>query len=231
MRIGLVVIATGKYQVFVPDLRDSARTFFLYGHDVDLLLLTDSWGNEPDENTRVLHIPHQPWPMPTLRRYHSLLEYRDVALQYDYLFQCDADMVFASPVGDEILTDGANGLTATIHPGFWDKSYRQFSYERRMRSRAYMPPHSGDAYYAGGFQGGSARQFIAAAETMVEWIDSDADNDITAVWHDESHWNRYLFENPPAVTLDPGYCYPQNWQLPFIKRLVALDKDHAAMRA
>jgi hypothetical protein len=31
--------------------------------------------------------------------------------------------------------------------------------------------------------------------------------------------------------LDPRYCYPESWDLPFVKILVALDKDHAAMRA
>lgn len=228
MRIGLVVVATGKYQRFVPDLWASAQTFFLYGHDVDLLLLTDDW-SEPDENLRVLHIEHLPWPGPTLRRYHSLLAYRDVALQYDYLFQCDADMRFVSPVSEEVLP--SNGLVGTIHPGFWNKTPPHFSYERRYQSMAYIPFGSGDKYYAGGFQGGKALSFIHAAETIADWIDGDAQRGITAVWHDESHWNRYLFENPPSLELDPGYCYPESWQLPFIKRLVALDKNHAEMRA
>lgn len=227
MRIGLVIVATGKYQRFVPDLWASAQTFFLYGHDVDLLLLTDDW-TEPDEHIRVLHTPHLPWPGPTLRRYHSLLAYRDVAEQYDYLFQCDADMVFASPVGEEVL---ASGLVATIHPGFWSKSPIEFSYERNYKSMAYIPRGSGERYYAGGFQGGKADVFIRATETMSDWIDSDEQRGITAVWHDESHWNRMLFEFPPSLELDPGFCYPERWQLPFTKRLVALDKDHAAMRA
>ena len=53
---------------------------------------------------------------------------------------------------------------------------------------------------------------------------------IIAIWHDESHINRYFIDNPPTIILSPSYCYPENLKLPYKKRLLALDKNHAKVR-
>jgi hypothetical protein len=37
-------------------------------------------------------------------------------------------------------------------------------------------------------------------------------------------------DHPPSVVLDPSYLYPESWTLPFPRRILALDKDHAAIR-
>lgn len=42
--------------------------------------------------------------------------------------------------------------------------------------------------------------------------------------------NRYFLTHPPPVILSPAYCYPQSWRLPFPRKIIALDKNHAAMR-
>ena len=49
-------------------------------------------------------------------------------------------------------------------------------------------------------------------------------------WHHESHLNRYFIDNPPTIMLSPEYCYPENWDIPFKKRLLALDKNHEECR-
>jgi len=42
--------------------------------------------------------------------------------------------------------------------------------------------------------------------------------------------NRYLLDNPPEKILTPEYCYPEEEKLPFEKKILALRKDHKAMR-
>ena len=62
-------------------------------------------------------------------------------------------------------------------------------------------------------------------------IYTDLGKNIIAVWHDESHLNRYFVDHKPTVILSPSYCYPESWKLPYKKRLLALDKNHAAIRS
>lgn len=228
MKIGLIVVATGKYTSFVRPLWESALHHFFSGHDIQLLLLTDDFGYRLDGCLN-LPTPHYPWPGPTLFRYRSLLAHSEIAARFDYLFQCDADMRFVGDVGEKILGE----LVATEHPGYLQTLPRNLNYERRLESLARVGKHEGERYHCGGFQGGSARRFLEAAERMAWAIDVDKEHGIIALWHDESHWNRYLVDNPPDRVLSPSYCYPETWtyqRLPFERKLLALDKDHSAMR-
>jgi len=163
-----------------------------------------------------------------LMRYHAFVKAKDVLSAMDYLYYCDADMRFEGTVGEEVLGE----LVATKHPGFYDKPYSFFSqsYEHRPESAAYMPPGYGKAYYAGGFNGGRAGRFLEMSEQIKGWVDQDAAKGIVAVWHDESHLQRYMTGNQPSVELSPAYCYQEELNMPFERKLVALKKNHAEWR-
>jgi histo-blood group ABO system transferase len=88
----------------------------------------------------------------------------------------------------------------------------------------------GAHYFAGGFYGGKKDQFLRLIETTSANINKDLAHDFIALWHDESHLNRYFIDQRPTIALDPSYCYPERWDLPFSKRLLALDKNHDKMR-
>jgi histo-blood group ABO system transferase len=224
MRIGLLVIATNKYIKYTFPLWESAKTHFLTDHQVSMFVFT----NMPDVpvGTNRVEQPHMEWPKTTLLRNHIFLNNRSALEDMDYLFYSDADMLFVDKVGDEVL----GSLVATLHPGFYNKSRSEFSYETRPESTAYIPPNEGVSYFAGGFCGGKKDEYLKMAETVMNNIDLDAQKGITAVWHDESHWNKYLTKNPPTIILSPSYCYQESASLPFKKRLLALDKNHAEMR-
>lgn len=81
--------------------------------------------------------------------------------------------------------------------------------EPNPESAAYIPLP--EFYFAGGFQGGRTKPFIKAMKTMERAIDEDLRKlNYTARWNDESHWNRYLLDNPPSVVLSPSYVYPDS---------------------
>jgi hypothetical protein len=66
-------------------------------------------------------------------------------------------------------------------------------------------------YYAGGFQGGTAKEFLKASRVLKRNIDRDFDKNYVAIWNDESHWNRYLFDyKGDLVVLSPSYVYPDS---------------------
>jgi hypothetical protein len=233
-KVLLIAIATGKYHSFIEPMIGSAREFFLSGesHDVNFLVFTDNPTLIPDHSDTYTSVwEHRPWPYPTLLRYHAFLSQKDFISGYDYLFYCDADMLFVAPVGDEILVDG---LVATIHPGFYNKHINDFSYERNENSTAYIPYGHGENYYAGGFNGGRSADFIEMCKVIKHNIDVDHSKDIIAEWHDESQLNKYFYDVvSPAKKLDPSYCFPEaDWakDLPFDKKLIALDKNHEDMR-
>ena len=68
---------------------------------------------------------------------------------------------------------------------------------------------------------------------LTQNVETDEKNGIMAIWHDESHLNKYINEikGTKINILNPGYCYPENWNLPFKKKLLALQKNHNKIRA
>ena len=225
MKIGLVMIATGKYIRFIDPLIESACQYFLPNHSVTYHVFTDNqdYLKRKESNLIPLYRKHEAWPNPTLLRYETFVNYYDQLIKMDYLFYCDADMLFCAPIGDEILSQ----RVATIHPGFLGG---RGTPETRWQSTAYISPVEKLVYYAGGFNGGTAKDFLEMSKKIDKNIKKDLEYNIIAKWHDESHLNKYLMDNPPTKVLSPSYCYPENWKLNYEKKLLALDKNHSEIR-
>ena len=217
-KIGLLVMATGKYIVFVEPLIQSARIHFFPGHEVTFFVFTDKQAPIGHDIVSVFQ-SKLGWPFDTMMRNEVYASHKELYSSQDYLFACDADMLFVDTVGDEILGEHV----ATIHPGFVGK---RGSYETSPKSLACVYQNEGEYYFAGGFYGGAREKFINMASTLAKRVNEDLKEGIIAVWHDESHWNRYCIDHKPTVILTPSYCYPESWHLPYKKKLLALDKDH-----
>lgn len=220
--VGLLVTATGRYIEFIEPLVNSAKKHFLKGHKVTFFVFTDSVRPKTED---IVWLPHKQigWPYDTLMRFHIYLQNRKVLEKQDFLFACDADMLFVGDVGDEILSK----RVATEHPGFVGK---RGSYEENPLSKACMHKSEGKYYFAGGFYGGTAAEVLKLCKINAHNIDDDLGRGIIAVWHDESHLNRYFVDHLPTKILTPSYCYPESWNLPYKKRLLALDKNHSEYR-
>lgn len=223
MNIGLLLISTGKYDRFVQPLLDSARKHFMKNHKVTYFLFTDSEKWKQDKDVVTTFKKHEPFPSPTLKRYETFYDNRELLKDMDYVFYCDVDMLFVSDIGDEVLSD----RVATIHPGFLGG---RGTPETRKQSLAYVSPMEDMMYFAGGFNGGKTAIFLEMSKILSENIKKDLENNIIAIWHDESHMNRYFIDNPPTLALEPSYCYPESWNLPFERKLLALDKNHTEVR-
>jgi histo-blood group ABO system transferase len=220
--IGLLVTATGKYAEFVSPLIESARKHFCKNHRVTFFVFTDQ---ELPCSADVISVfqSRRGWPNDSLMRGHSYYASREIFGNMDYLFACDADMLFVGDVGDEILSRHV----AVVHPGFTDK---RGSYESNPNSTAYVAPNEGRYYFCGGFYGGSKTQFLEMLGWIISKIDVDIQNGVMACWHDESHWNRYCIDHKPTLVLSPSYCYPESSKIKFPKKLLALDKNHSEFR-
>ena len=230
MKICILTIATNKYLQFVEKLYDDIAEKFVPGAEIDCLLFTDHEIEETSDNVRVHYIDHEPWPMPTLKRYNYFVKEKDYILEHDYCFYLDADMRIDAPVGEEVLSD----LVATQHGYQSMHPKEQMSYDRNPECLAYVAPGDEVTYYAGGFNGGKTTKFMEMAEVIADRVNKDLEKDIIALWHDESHMNRYMIDNPPTLALNPEYCYAEEFigtQYPFQNpKIIALKKNHAELR-
>ncbi len=242
-KVAVVCISLNEhYWPFCRPMIESARKFLLKGHDVDFIL----WSDMPKELGDTMGakvIPTEPfqWPLPTLHRYSLFLREEELLSTYDFIYYCDTDMKFVSRVGDEILGD----LVAAQHPMYAIRKDYVPPYEPNSASTAYIPrtgrvvTENGKKrfeplYLAGGFQGGRSDTFIKAMKVMKERIDEDfSKNNYIAVWNDESHWNKYCFENAPDVVLSPSYIYPDSlinhyyrkvWGRNYVPKLITITK-------
>lgn len=227
--VGLAVMATGKYIQFVEPLIESAEKFFCKGHNITYFIFTDGKDEKLSnrKNVVLIHQDKLGWPYDTMMRFKTYAKHATIFKGQDYVYACDADMLFVSNFGDEIFGEHV----AVIHPGFYNKKREQYTYDVNPKSVACIKAQEGTTYFAGGFYGGSTKGFLKIVETNSQNIDIDLANKVIAVWHDESHWNRYCIDNKPDVVLNSSYCYPESWKLPFTPKLLALDKNHAEVRS
>jgi hypothetical protein len=228
MKTALLLIATGeRYWKFADALIENARDY-LFPHDV--VLFTEApqlWEGRSDVH-HVVPYGHLGYPEATYRRYHGFMSAADIIFEYDQVFYSDVDSEFVNPVYEEDIF--SNGITATEHPGFVGQ---RGDHEKNPRSTAYCP--NGNQYFCGGFNGGNAIAFLEMSRTIAERINLDDKNGVQPHWVDESQYNNYLYDHPPAKILSPSFCYPEDteryleiWKKagrePFVPKLVALDK-------
>lgn len=233
MRIGLLLIATGKYDIFLQPLIDSVEKYFFKDNDVEIFLFSDKINNiNHSERLKIFNIPieHKPFPYSTLYRYKYFWNIKD-CITTNYVFYCDVDMLFVDHVGHEILPNNASGLVAAQHPGF-AKTGGWGSPNVFPESMAYVAPENRGLYCAGGFQGGLTPSYLLTCGALDCNITLDENNGVMAEWHDESHWNKCLsvrgYQN--VKILSHEYCM-SDANISGSPKLLALTKDHAALRS
>lgn len=225
IKVGVVCICLNQpYWQFANEMLWGVNTFFLKHPSIREKYETEVmlWSDIPIESFplgKVFETEPVEWPMPTLMRYHLFLQQEEYLQKFDYIFYIDVDMRIVDWIGEEILGDG---LTAAEHPMYRLKPNFYPPYEPNINSAAYIrrpgkviidengKQRFNPYYYAGGFQGGRTGDFIKAMKVMRKNIDHDFDNNYIAIWNDESHFNKYLFDNPPSVVLSPSYIYPDS---------------------
>jgi hypothetical protein len=224
MKIGLLLVCTGKYSVFFNTLYDSCEKFFLPNHEKTYYVFTD--GEIYDrENIVKIHQPYMGFPNDTLKRYHLFTKEYLKLIKEDYLFFLNANMLCVSEIGDEILPNEENdGLMAVHHPGFYKSDPSRFTYERNPKSQFYISVGDGKYYYQGCFNGGKSKEFLEMSKILADLIDIDQSNDILPIWWDESALNWYLKDKNPLL-VNPGYSYPEGWSIPFDMKMIQRDKN------
>jgi len=235
IRIGVFVIATRKYKVYLTPLLESFGKYFYPNHPKKkfyLFLDEDDVDYPKIDNAEfeVIKIEPLKFPEATLYRYKIFDSIREKVLsETDYVFYTDVDMLAVAPFEEEILNP--DGITLVKHHGFIHRPLNG-TYENRKESLAYVE-NVKVPYVAGAFQGGKSEHYMNMSATLAERIQKDEDNGVMAIWHDESHANWYTHNCPVTIKLlTASYCYSKphvgNVYPPI---LVGLVKDFDKMRS
>ena len=200
--LALVIVSVGEEfcEKYLAPLIDSVQKFLTVPHEI--VVFTDT---AKDLGPGVTKFPHEflgSGKAEALNKYRTMLTGRQYLLDnFSNVFIIDADCLFCSSVGSEILS---SGITATLHP--WG-GFGGWCFEANPKSSAYVDKTKAGPYFQNCFQGGETAAFIALAEFAVDAIDQDASWGFIAGTVDESYFNRYMVDHPPTKVLPATYAY------------------------
>lgn len=230
--VGLLYLCTGKYEMFFDQFFNSFNKHFLPGAKKKYFVFTDS-KRLPQKYAHIVNIyffeiEHLGWPLGTLLRNECFNKHFDSFQGVDYLFFCNANLVCNKNIflDDLGLVSGVD-LCGVQHPGYFQKSRKEFPLEQKIKCNAYFSLEEiskSNNYFQGCFYGGKKEPFYELVKTIYEWTCEDLGHDIMPVWLDESYLNRYFFLNPPFA-LHAGFAYPEKSVIPLPKMIVQLDKS------
>lgn len=239
--MGVLLISTGKYKQFVQPLINQIDKYFLPEYKKTIFVFSDEYMCDLDAISTIVHIPipAYKWPYPTLLRYMLFDDNKELLKRCSHLTYMDVDMAIVAKVGDDILVD--EGLVVVRHPGFYiSDGWGNGDNENPRESTSYMPPENRKHYYCGGVQSGTAEAYLQLSKTLARNIKEDEANGVMAIYHDETHYNKYVNENVnnvPIKELIPSYCMveqphlQQLWGIDTLpKIIIALSKDHKTIR-
>lgn len=232
--VALLYICTGVYVVFFDLFFSSFQTNFLPDCEVHYFIFTDAELPENIRSNKFVHIvpcKAQAWPYPTLKRFEMFqVVEQELRSSFDFVFFINANFQCLRTVfGTDVLPRAEQGerYTFVTHPGYYNKKPDYFPYERNQKSNAYIPFGCGNTYICGGMNGGTSQAYCALIDELETRIRKDLSVGIIALWHDESHINRYFLEQSPehCRLLSPSFCYPEGWEIPFEPAMLVRDKS------
>jgi hypothetical protein len=186
-----------------------------------------------------IEIPPYRWPEATLLRYKVFLENFE-KLDVDILIHLDADMTINANPWRRIRKDLERVNVCLVrHPGFWRP--RLFArmvvylrnpsllaadikqkilvgglgaWEDEVESEAFVPRMHRRKYFCGGVWFGRRENIHALLSELSTATENDLNKGIVAVWHDESHLNRWAGQNTfgeecPEMCFDETYSQLQ----------------------
>lgn len=227
MKIAILYICTGNYKFFWKDFYESVNKHFFNQNEKHYFVFTDAKDLNYDNDVTIIEKQCKGFPNDSLFRFDMFLEVETLVLPYDYVFFFNANMLLLQDVSFEIFpSNNYRGIIGVIHPlGFKYRNYpSMFTYERNTMSKAYIKKEKKIyKYFMGGLNGGSVKEYYEMVKACHYNIHYDYRNNIVAVFHDESHLNKYCSEHA-THSLSTAYGYPEGANLPFSPIIIIRDK-------
>ncbi len=226
MKIAIITLATNKYKTFLHPLWTSVNKYFVPNAHKDFYFFTDEkleWFEWFDDSVKWFPIKHEPWPYITLKRFEFISQCVKELANYDYVLYIDSDMEFVDTLNNFDVR--GKKYYAVCHPSvvndlnFWPV-------ETNPASTAYIPERHRCLYVQGCLWGAIGSSIEYMVNTMKNNIEIDMKNNVMAIWHDESHLNKFIVDHrTESAVLNPSLAYPEHWKLPVNKISIHKDKN------
>ena len=236
MKVAITFIGTNKYLDFLPQYYENIEKYFLPNTEKVILAFTDGELGDVPNNLKVYPQEHLEWPYITLKRFEIINKARDVIEECDWLVFIDADALVVDNISEYEFFDFTKPLFGVHHPchalGMHPHTEAPGAYEQNPKCEAYvdvsksLPP----VYWQGCLWGGKVPEVCAMIDELEARVNRDLENDIVAVWHDETQINRYFLERTEDVhTFGPEFAFPEVFesQCNFSPKIVHLAKDNS----
>lgn len=215
MKVAICFIGTGTYLNFLPKYYENIQKYFLPESEKTFLVFTDGELEEPPNNMIVYKQEHLEWPYITLTRFEIINNAREEIEKNDWFVFIDADALVVNDILEDEFFDNTKKLFGVHHPCHYLKmpphDKLPGAFETNPLSRSHVTDDDDlSVYYQGCLWGGKVSDVLELIDELSDRTKKDLADNVIAVWHDESHLNKYLIEQKENVnTLGPEYAYPE----------------------
>ena len=235
MKIAICFIGTGKYLDFLPSYYENIEKYFIPDAEKTFLVFTDGGLSDPPENVIPYYQEHLEWPYITLKRFQFIRRAKDQIEKNDWFVFIDADALVVQEIKPEEFFDNSKSFFGVHHPCHFLQMppHNKFpgAFETNLISLASIKETDNPSvYYQGCLWGGKVPEVLEMIEELDSRTNQDLENNVIAVWHDESHLNKFFIENKDRVhTLGPEFAYPEVFEkyCIFEPKIVHLAKDNS----
>ncbi len=214
MKVAICFIGTGKYLNFLPKYYENIQEYFLPNSEKTFLVFTDGEGDFP-EDVKVYKQEHLDWPYVTLKRFEIIQKAKDEIAKNDWFVFIDADALVVDSITEEEFFDNTKSFFGVHHPCHFLQMppHNQYpgAFENNPLSVAHITEDDDlSVYYQGCLWGGKVPDILEMIDELEQRVNIDLKNNVIAVWHDESHLNKFFIENKEHLNvLGSEYAYPE----------------------
>ncbi|XP_070687716.1 alpha-1,3-galactosyltransferase 2-like [Pempheris klunzingeri] len=212
--VALTVFAVGRYlEAYLKTFLTSAEQYFMLGLPVTYYVFTDLPEKvpkielAPQRSLKIMQVEKHPrWQDISMMRMKAISDAIESEIHHhcNYIFCFDVDQEFKGRFGSEALGDSV----VLLHAYYYNLPKENFTYDRNPKSKAFM--EMGDFYYHAAVFGGLLENVKNMADACHLSIMEDKLNGVEALWHDESHLNKYFWLHKPSKLLSPEYCWDES---------------------
>ncbi len=223
-KMAIIFLGTGKFVEYFDDYYRTCEDLFLQNTDKHYIVLTDmvDYPALKQKNVLTYNINHYPWPFCTLLKYHYINSIQGILADYKNVLFLDADMYINERVTEAEFSSKDKSLYGVIHPYIGHDG----TFEPNPISTAFVPDHMDKSkYWQACLFGGKPKNLLRMTKTLQSNIDSDLEKDHIAVWHDESHLNRYFVEHKKDIhTFGVEMAFPEFYPKGNVKKIIHVGK-------